>query len=902
MHPAHASSSAGRLDGRSLQLGGGTGAPFKSVNPAGKGNTSTSLSTNKQSTLAPGRQANSSTLSGEPGTHMGAPHTTSDVLQIYLLMQEHICRLGITFYTSPAPLSDLDHVQKYFAQASLCNPARVLFLTPGPELPSMESIKLLLARYPALGPALQQLDWDEHGRISKTTLLRIISALDGDTLLQQQQTGPAQAAVPNAPEHDRAGIAGSAETAAAAAAAAQPAGTAPSAPAQGPPASSTPAGAAPTALSLADGFAAAWGKLHAGVSSSIFCPTPAADAPTSTSTPTSACGGFSPAAAAAGSMSGSAGSSRRTSLRPTLSIDISSIHVSDSSDSSQEEEEEPPAPAPGQHGPCSHSGGAASTGSHAGAAAGNPPSSSLTDSALFQHTPHPGSSGGVQQGSDSEGAVPAATSSSGGARKQRCSTPGHALHGSMQVFSNPMASGSDGDEEPEGPAAGSAHGQHSMRAAYYSAGDSASDRETEGQQEREQHRAGAKPGRKAQTPATGLGKPVSIFSTDGSLRHSHAAASAPEGHAHGMRPAHAAGGSDDDHHEHEQQPAAEHQGSTHSWNHKLSKRPPTPGVSLSQPVSIFSGSGSSLEAGIAHHGPQHHSSAGSSFDDEAHTHHAVGFAQHQHTSTASTRAGARTSTTQTGRQQQAERPQSSPGAGHKHGWHRKLSQRPPTPGAALGKPISIFSGSGGNAEGGSGPDSGDESPAGEESPREAAGQRMIKFADDHGAPLELGPARGHAKHASTSAAGDARPQRKHQHGKDSSSDLSHAQGDPEGASAASAGAAQAQHKQQQGKGGHQDWGHKLSKRPPTPGVSLAQPVSIFSNSSSRAETPSAAPAPQHKPRWQPTASHSSEDPDDGDNDDDGAGEMSVTFLLRCMHAAVLYCLQSLRSSPINVVA
>jgi hypothetical protein len=112
------------------------------------------------------------------------------------------------------------------------------------------------------------------------------------------------------------------------------------------------------------------------------------------------------------------------------------------------------------------------------------------------------------------------------------------------------------------------------------------------------------------------------------------------------------------------QQSKEQQQDKQQWVQKLSKRPATPGGALGKPISIFSSDGSKQcskdEADEASG-----SSSGSSSGTE---------------------------------QQQLSPSKAATDAREQQQWHHKLSNRPPTPGVSLGKPVSIFSSSGNEEE------------------------------------------------------------------------------------------------------------------------------------------------------------------------------------------------------------
>jgi hypothetical protein len=307
-----------------------------------------------------------------------------------------------------------------------------------------------------------------------------------------------------------------------------------------------------------------------------------------------------------------------------------------------------------------------------------------------------------------------------------------------------------------------------------------------------------------------------------------------------------AGGMPVKQHQHQQQEQQQH------WNHKLSKRPPMPGAGLGQPVSIFTDDGSrpasaskaassssskssnvrpasasGCYAGTAaSRGPCSSASSSSAAgyegddDDESCTH--VHFKEPRprvtfkqallHFSDSPTPPpGSKQPNQHLPKQQQQQQQQAQVGRQQtnaheqsKQQWVQKLSKRPGTPGGALGKPISIFS------------SDGSKQTAAEEA---AAAVRRVSASSSYDeqqeallAAVKFADHSGGQAHAGT------------------------------GAAAAPAATKQACKKKQvdpvlepadvEDSGSQQQWHHKLSKRPPTPGVSLGKPISIFSSSGS----------------------------------------------------------------------
>jgi hypothetical protein len=291
------------------------------------------------------------------------------------------------------------------------------------------------------------------------------------------------------------------------------------------------------------------------------------------------------------------------------------------------------------------------------------------------------------------------------------------------------------------------------------------------------------------------------------------------------------------------------------WNHKLFKRPPTPGAGLGQPVSIFTDGGSrpasaskvtsssSSSSSSSNKGSNVRpasasgcyagnaasrgscSSASSSAaagyegddDDEScgHVHFKeprprVTFKQALlHFSDSPTPpASSKQPIQHLAKQQQQQRAQSGKQQNKaqekgKQQWVQKLSQRPYTPGGALGKPISIFSSSGSKQT--------DAEEAAAAVRRESASsscdeqqEPAVKFADHDAEHVHAGTAVAAAPAAALAAARQ-------------SCNKKQADQMPE--------PAEVEHS-----GSQQRWHHKLSKRPPTPGVSLGKPISIFSSS------------------------------------------------------------------------
>jgi hypothetical protein len=587
-------------------------------------------------------------------------------------------------------------------------------------------------------------EWDEHGRLTKGTLLRILHAL-GDA----KQPPAAQDAAP------------------------------------------LPVSAAPASLNVLALSAASVAAL---------------DAATAT------------AAAPESVASSCTGGSRRASLRATLSIDISAVRVSDSS-----------------------SDGDGADGGDSGSAPGGQQSTSPgrgkaqhASSSSAQQQPQAGcelpQAGGTRSSSSSMSpiAVSGDPSASAGSKKRHCPTPGVALHQLPSIFSGsgntaagPPAStaqeqrrhsgrppsdgnGSDGasssgsDDEGDDDGSGSDGPLVRFDDSHLPPGSSYKRPATAAGNE--QHPAAARAHAEAPwhhklserppTPGIGLGQPFSIFSgSGGSVETRLAAEPVPPQHQRHRRDhaaaagAEALGSSAGQHLVHfsgQQQASSRHEpkavqaatqgghAQQHGWPHNLSQRPPTPGICLGQPVSIFSSSGGQDAAGEVE---QHSASEG---DDESSD--SAGRAVHfkgRPDSASSASAGAGRLTPP--HQQQAA----------------KHSRRPPTPGGALGKPVSTIHSS---------------------------------SSDGECAPVAV---QEQARHSSR--------------GRASASAVSFQQpgsSSPKDARSTGEGGGQAQHAGASGDG--PQWHHKLSERPPTPCVSLGHPVSIFSGSGGSVETGLAA--------------------------------------------------------------
>jgi len=682
------------------------------------------------------------------------------------------------------------------------------------ELPNLEGIKLLLLRYPAFGAALRSLEWDEQGRISKTTLTRIMTALDASQQLSGGQTASAGAvtgavaATATPPQQLHPAQEGHQNTLA------DPCMGCAEVPnaAQTPPAAAAVSRAPCTAGVAAPGPAqdtACTQAAHAAGSTTASATATGRNmghaAGTSAATETLPAGDSSPAAVA-GSTS-SAGSSRRQSLRPTLSIDISSLHVSDSSgDSSSNEDggnsdEDQPA---GSHDPAAAAPG--------GAAAAS------TSKDHPQHDTVSASRASVEQLCpalpEPTGAAAAAGVAGTSRPRKHCSTPGHVLHQPMHVYSNPLTASSSDEDGPDGAGAAACRPDACSCSNDLQDADSS----TQTQQEDDMRRPPGSSARCSTSHPSGAGK--------------------------AGRPAEPPG---------------------RSWQHKLSKRPPTPGVTLSQPVS---GSGSSVETGLARH-----STVAQDLDDSQHL---VSFALHPATGSSSSSSshaglgsaikGTQGTTSSSGGSHHPARPHSAPGLqssqprqSRQH-WHDRLSARPPTPGISLGKPVSIFSTDSGTAD--------------TEVDNTAGGhQHLVTFTANtsnqgrSGAPscsraaarpaadMQQPVSQQHASHHEwhqklskrppTPGAGLGQPvsifsgsgSTAPVHGDNEGTVNNGVAASTNGTTASPPGSSSRSYHEVEGglvatedQQHQQHWHHKLSKRPATPGVSLGKPVSIFSAS------------------------------------------------------------------------
>lgn len=295
-----------------------------------------------------------------------------------------------------------------------------------------------------------------------------------------------------------------------------------------------------------------------------------------------------------------------------------------------------------------------------------------------------------------------------------------------------------------------------------------------------------------------------------------------------------------------------------SWDKKLSKRPPTPAMSLGKPVSIFKDS-------TAHEGTSNSDHHDSSQD-----------AVSPHVKFEEPRLSA---------QQAACKHSPALAAEKEEAWGDKLSKRPPTPAANLGKHASIFHDDveadedSENDEDEDGPEATADSPHVKfDEPKldmqEALCRRNSAIAAERqqswdkklskrpptpaaglGKPVSIfKPATETTDKAPCGKEGGNSPQRTHT--------AQHRTGSPQlkqDKSAPSVQEALCKHNSALAADRQQSWDHKLAKRPPTPAAGLGAPVSIFKSDSS--------PTPQNtKPKVRSVRIVSKSDDEDEDKE------------------------------------
>ncbi|KAF8061992.1 Mpdu1 [Scenedesmus sp. PABB004] len=310
------------------------------------------------------------------------------------------------------------------------------------------------------------------------------------------------------------------------------------------------------------------------------------------------------------------------------------------------------------------------------------------------------------------------------------------------------------------------------------------------------------------TPGVSLGKPVSIFSGPTGA----AAAGGAGARQRRQRPPSSQEQGDES--ERAAERAQQQDRQQLARGHQASKRPPTPGVSLGKPVSIFSGSGGGGAAAGGASGVDADSS--SDDDDNDDGGHAIQFGAARPARGGQRRGPARPPP--------AARGGVEPGAARQQPrWQHKLSRRPPTPGAGLGRPVSIFHGgpadrAGGGAPAGVRPCS---APAvagwrggGGTAAAAAAGVSFASADGGGGSRCRAGDSNGCDGRVRFSEPG-ARVRWKPA--------LLHHSDEPRPLAPPAQPPLPARQ-------GAQAWGRKLSLRPPTPGSGLGEPVSIFGGS------------------------------------------------------------------------